>query len=201
MVSKSITQQLSADVEFQHRRQNGLDNHNPFDKNLVHSSRLWVNYKYNDRWKFSLAPFSYYTNYTLNIANEEQAKGEYRFSIAAEFNQKLNNKFVIYNRFATEYRNFESSQPNFFRIRDRVTVKYEYSKKLKFSLYDELFVHLVKNKGYKSIDHNRLGAGIEYNLLPKLKFELGYINVIKTPFSTIGKSGTHVFYLNLGYKL
>ncbi|MCO6494507.1 MAG: DUF2490 domain-containing protein [Bacteroidetes bacterium] len=204
IVSKPITKQWGLDAEFQNRRQNGWDNKNPLDKNLVLSSRLWVHYQKSQHLKFSLAPFAYYTNYkTIRTIADETANptGEYRFSFAAELKYKIKVKIILFNRSALEYRFFDTPKPNFFRVRDRLTAKYVFSNKLKFSVFDELFVHLVKNKDYKSIEHNRLGGGMEYYILPKLKSELGYIYIVRLPFSQAKKSKEHIVFLNLGYEL
>ena len=46
-LSTSVGKKLKIDNEFQHRRQNGFENENMFDRNLMFTYRNWVHYQHN----------------------------------------------------------------------------------------------------------------------------------------------------------
>src|SRR5690606_40999827 len=64
-LSVPVGKKFKIDTEFQHRRQNGFNNTNLFDKNLMFTFRNWVHYQHNEDVKLSLSPFAYFSNYKI----------------------------------------------------------------------------------------------------------------------------------------
>ena len=52
-LSVPVGNKFKIDTEFQHRRQNGFENKNMFDKNLMFTLRSWVHYQHKEDIKFS----------------------------------------------------------------------------------------------------------------------------------------------------
>ncbi len=85
VLSVYVGKKFKIDNEFQHRRQNGFDNANLLDKNLMFTFRNWVYYQHNEDVKFSLSPFAYFSNYKIIQKREDentQPNKEIRFSVA-----------------------------------------------------------------------------------------------------------------------
>lgn len=84
-LSVLVGKKFKIDNEFQHRRQNGFDNANLFDKNLMFTFKNWVHYQHNEDVKFSLSSFAYFPNYKIiqKQADENATpNSEIRFSTA-----------------------------------------------------------------------------------------------------------------------
>lgn len=64
-LSVPVGNKFKIDNEFQHRRQNGFNNADMFDRNLMFTYRNWVHYQHNSAIKFSLSPFAYFSNYKI----------------------------------------------------------------------------------------------------------------------------------------
>ncbi len=57
------------------------------------------------------------------------------------------------------------------RLRNRFGFRYDFTDKLKLSIYDELLFNITGTTTDPLFDHDRLGLSLEYKLLPNLKFE------------------------------
>ena len=64
-LSVPVGNKFKIDNEFQHRRQNGFENKNMFDKNLMFTLRSWVHYQHKEDIKFSFSPFAYFSHYKI----------------------------------------------------------------------------------------------------------------------------------------
>jgi light-regulated signal transduction histidine kinase (bacteriophytochrome) len=92
----SVDKKFKIDNELQHRRQNGFDNVNLFDKNLMFTYRIWAHYQHNKDVKFSLSPFAYFSNYKIIQKQTDQTASpisEVRLSAAVELQQNIFKKF------------------------------------------------------------------------------------------------------------
>jgi hypothetical protein len=96
-LSLPVSEKFKIDNEFQHRRQNGFDNNNLFDKNLMFTYRNWVHYQYSKDVKFSVSPFAYFSNYKIIQKQADQTaepNKEIRFSVAVELQHELFKSFI-----------------------------------------------------------------------------------------------------------
>ena len=203
-LSVPVGKKFKIDNEFQHRRQNGFDNANLFDKNLMFTFRNWVHYQHNEDVKFSLSPFAYFSHYRIiqNKTDETVTpNNEIRFSAAVELQHSIVKKFYVVGRTAIEYRVFDGNQSDITRLRNRFGFRYDFTGKIKLSVFDELLFNLSGTTQHHFFDHNRLGLNLEYKVLPYLKFDIGYIHITRLPVTSTTKLHENNIFLNLTYQL
>uniref|UniRef100_F4C757 DUF2490 domain-containing protein n=1 Tax=Sphingobacterium sp. (strain 21) TaxID=743722 RepID=F4C757_SPHS2 len=203
-LSVPVGEKFKVDNEFQHRRQNGFENENMLDKNLMFTYRTWVHYQHSEDVKFSVSPFAYFQHYRI-IQNhsDETAKpnSEVRFSTAVELQHELLDRFYIVDRSALEYRIFSSNQPDITRLRNRFGFRYDFTERLKVGIFDELLFNLSGTTYHHFFDHDRLGLNVEYKVLSNLKFDIGYMHIARLPLASTTKLYEDNLYLNLTYQL
>lgn len=203
-LSVPVEKKFKIDTEFQHRRQNGLENKNIFDKNLMFTFRTWVHYQHKEGIKFSVSPFAYFTHYRIiqNKTDEPaQPNNEIRFSAAVELQHELFNKFYMVDRTAIEYRMFNNNQSDVTRLRNRFGFRYDFTNKIKLSVFDELLFNVTGTTYEHFFDHNRLGLNLEYIVLPYFKFDIGYIYITRLPLAGTTKLHENNILLNLTFQL
>lgn len=166
--------------------------------------RNWVHYQHNSAIKFSLSPFTYFSHYKIiqKQADENATpNSEIRFSAAVELQHEIVNKFYVVDRTAIEYRVFDGNQSDITRLRNRFGFRYDFTDKIKLSLFDELLFNLSGTTQQHFFDHNRIGLNLEYKVLPNLKFDTGYMHIARLPLvSTTTLYESNIF-LNLTYQL
>lgn len=203
-LSVPISSKIKMDAEFQHRRQNGFENKNMFEENLMFTVRNWVHYQHNSALKFSVSPFAYFSHYrVIQYQTDETAKpsNEIRFSVAAEWQHKLFEKWHIVDRSAAEYRIFNNTQSDISRLRNRLGIRYDFTEQIKLTVYDELFVNVIGTTSELFFDHNRIGCNVEYRITHNLKFDIGYIYIIRQPLTITSKLYENNTFFNLTYEL
>lgn len=206
-LSVPVGEKFKVDNEFQHRRQSGFQNGNMLDNDLMFTFRNWVHYQHNPNLKFSVSPFAYFSHYRIiqdKPDKEAAPNSEVRFSVAEELQHKIYKRIYLVNRNALEYRIINNQQPNVIRFRTPFGGRYELTEQLKLTLFDEFFINVTGTSSAQFPDHNRTGLNIEYSVLPNLKFDVGYIYLIR--FSVPSASGNIRLYennmfLNLTYQL
>lgn len=203
-LSVPVGKKFKIDNEFQHRRQNGFENENLLDKNLMLAYRTWVQYQHNEDVKFSLSPFAYFSNYKIIQKQSDEVvspNSEIRFSAAVELQHIIVKKFYVVDRTAIEYRMFDNNQSDITRLRNRFGFRYNFTEKLKLSIYDELLFNLSDTTQHHFYDHDRIGLTLEYKVLPYLKFDFGYIHIARLPLTSTTKLHENNIFLNLTYQL
>lgn len=174
----TLSKKINTDIEFQHRRQNGWDNMNPTDKNLMYTCRGWVHYQHNESVKFSLSPFAQFRHYKI-INNAVDANSsilkEIRMSAAVDLNHEIRSKISIQERTAIEYRIFDSGIPNIIRFRSKFGIGFQLNSKTNFLVYDELLLNLHGTSKENFLDHDRIGVQVGYKASQSFKIEGGYI--------------------------
>ncbi|MGN7818919.1 DUF2490 domain-containing protein [Chitinophaga sp. 22536] len=202
-----LSEKIKTDIEFQHRRQNGFENTNMLDKSLMFSIRNWIHYQYDPNLKFSVSPFSYFSHYRVIRQKEDNGApslSEVRVSIAEELQHKIFPHMYLFNRNALEYRVFNNAKPNTTRFRTRFGGRYELTENFKLSAFDELFINVAGTSSERIPDHNRTGFNMEYSISPNLKFDIGYIYIVRSSSPSAAgniKSCEHNMFLNLTYQL
>lgn len=203
-LSVPVGKKFKIDNEFQHRRQNGVENENMFNRNLMFAYRNWVHYQYNDDVKFSLSPFAYFSNYRIIQEQADEAvqpNSEIRFSAALELQHQLFKKFYVIDRTAVEYRLFQGNHTEITRLRSRIGFRYDFTEKIKLGIYDELLFNVTGTTAEHFFDHNRIGIDLEYPVLTNLKFDIGYIRIARLPLTSKTKLHENNIFLNLTYQL
>ncbi len=192
------------DAEFQHRRQNGFGNQNPYDKNLMFSFRIWGVYRVNDKVMLWLSPFAYFTNNAIiNRLGDElkPANNEYRFAAAVDFQNRIKGKWFAIFRPGIEYRMFDFEPKHIVRLRYRVGVRYDFSQKLSMQLFDEVFMNIGDYSKINSFDHNRIFLQLHYTPHPTLRFEAGYIFVNRLPRTATETYPESNVVMNIAYSI
>lgn len=185
-ITTPINDKVKLDNEFQYRRQNGFENNNMFDKDLMISYRNWIHYQYNEAFKFSLSPFSYFSAFKIiNQQSDELAapNKEIRSSAAVDFHNTIHNKWVFISRSAFEYRIFLNQSSNIIRFRSRVGLQYVLNKHQKLSIHDEPLLNLSGVADGHIFDHNRIGINLESKMLENLKVDVGYMRISRLPLN------------------
>lgn len=206
-LSISLKEKIKTDAEFQHRRQSGFQNGNMLDNNLMFTFRNWVHYQHNQNLRFSVSPFAYFSHYRIiqNKADKTAApNNEVRVSVAEELQHSIFRHIYFINRNALEYRIIHNQQPNITRFRTRFGGRYEITELLKLTVFDEFFINIAGTSAEYISDHNRIGMNVEYSVLSNLKFDVGYIYLIR--FVVPAASGNIRLYennmfLNVTYQL
>ena len=203
-LSVPVGEKFKVDNEFQHRRQNGFDNENMLDKNLMFTYRNWVHYQHSEDVKFSVSPFAYFSHYKIIQKQSDETaspNNEVRFSAAVELQHEILKKFYIVDRSAVEYRIFDNNQSDITRLRNRLGVRYDFSEKLKLSVFDELLFNIGETTHSHFFDHDRLGLNLEYKVLSDLKFDIGYSHITRLPITSTTMLKENNLFLNFTYQL
>lgn len=203
-LSVPVGNKFKIDNEFQHRRQNGFDNTNLFDKNLMFTYRTWGHYQHHEDVKFSFSPFAYFSHYKIiqNKTDETATpKKEIRFSIAIELQHKIFKKFYLVGRTAIEYRMFSNNESDITRLRNRFGFRYDFTNKIKLAVSDEVLLNVAGATIEHFFDHNRVGLNLEYKVLPYLKFDIGYIHITRVTITTTTKLTENNIFVNLVYQI
>lgn len=203
-LSVSAGKKLLIDTEFQHKRQNGYQNLNLLNKNLMFTYRNWIQYRHSENFRFSVSPFAYFSHYRIihNKADEQERPiREFRFSGAIDMQHTLFGKYLIVNRSAIEYRSFGNGRKDIIRMRNRMGFRHDFSERLKLGVFDELFVNLTEAGNAYFFDHNRSGVSLEYNIRPDLKLDFGYIYIIRLVPGNDKKIRENTILLNITYRI
>lgn len=203
-VSIPVSSKFTLDAEFQHRRQSGFRNVNPFDKNLMSTFGAWVHYRPNKNVKISLSPFAYFSNYSIiQKPSDETAVpvSEIRSSAAIELQNLLLKRFYLVGRTAIEYRTFANAQPGIARLRNRLLLRYDLNEKVRLSVFDELFVNVSGTPLLHFFDQNRVGFNVELDLLPHLKCNIACIHIERLPVASSNRLHDANMLLGLIYQV
>lgn len=205
-ISQPITEKWRAEAEFQHRRQNDYSEQtkNVFDENLLSSVRTWVHYQHKDDLSFSFSPFAYYWHNSIIVKEEDKQKPqieEIRFSIAADLKHEVVKKLWLIDRTCFEYRDFQNTNADFIRMRNRLGLRYEFTDKWNFTFYDEVFLNLKGAKPVNFFDHDRLAFLLNYKPTKHLRIETGYMFITRLPRGTDEFLHENNFLLHLYYTL
>lgn len=204
MLSVPFGPNIKIDNEWQYRLQNGVAHEYLPDKKLMSAYRAWLHYQYSETLKISVSPFAYFSNYKMIQSKKDEMiepAREIRFSVAAEWRHEIQQPLFLLNRTAIEYRVFDKDQVDMVRLRNRFGFRFDLSHKWKSGFFDELFFNLPDTTGSRFFDHNRVGLNLEYQVLPHLKLEAGYLRIIRFPLAKTGKWYEHNVFLNLSWQL
>lgn len=199
-----FTDKFKVDAEGQLRRQNGFENENPFDKNLLYSFRTWCYYKQSEEVTFAISPFAYFSNYKIIQKQTDESASptsEYRFSVAIEEQHKMTSNLFLLNRTSFEYRIFEGATENVIRLRHRIGLRYDINPKYDLGIGNEIFINAYGTDSQHRFDQNRIIANIAFKPTVSVKFDLGYIHSLRLPKSNIDLIKENNFYLNFTYTL
>ncbi|MBX3252917.1 MAG: DUF2490 domain-containing protein [Chitinophagaceae bacterium] len=174
-----FSEKMMADIEWQHRRQQGYNNENPFHTELLSSMRPWVYYSFNQHIRIDASPIAYYSLHSA-IKNKEDAGkkplSEYRSTLGISFKQSLTKKLGIGGRIMAEYRNF-SSTGDIVRGRARVDIHYDMGKQYKLVWQGEELLNITGTAPDHVFDHSRLSASVNKQFGRRYHVELGYIYI------------------------
>ena len=201
-LSVPINNKLKFDGEFQHRRQEGFDNHNVLDKNLMFSFRNWIHFQYRKDIKFLVSPVAYFSHYKIiQTASDETAQpnSEIRFSLAMDVQKETFKKLFAVFRAAPEYRMLSNQTIDVIRWRNRFGLRYDLSKKLKIGIYDEHLFNVAGVTKAHFFDQNRIGLNVEFKVNSHLKFDFGYIHLTRLPLKSNAKLYENDLFFNFTY--
>lgn len=96
---------------------------------------------------------------------------------------------------------FNNNQSDITRLRNRFGFRYDFTDKIKLSIFDELLFNITGTTHDHFFDHDRLGLTLEYKVLPYLKLGIGYIRITRLPITSPTKLHENNIFLNLTYQL
>ncbi len=189
-IGQPLTNKINAEAEFQKRWQkDSNENSNSIpDYKLLSSFRFWIYYKLNDNITFIASPFAYFENDPIIKTENDKNKisnYENRYTCAVELTKKNTSKIKLQNRIGLEYRNFINTTPDYFRLREKLSVKLTINSKLSFIGYDEILINSNSTNGVHNFDQNRLGINLSYNPTKKIKIDLGFMKVERSQRNSI----------------
>lgn len=202
-LSVPVVDRFRADIELQHRRQNGMGNNDPFHKKLTTSGRVWVHYRPNENVQLSFSPIGYFSSYRLiqTYADEKiDPNWECRISGAAELRRHVFKKIYLITRPAFEYRIFEYAD-DLLRGRLKVQMKANLHSKVNVAAYEELLCNLAGGDSRHFWDQNRLCAYVEYSVLKDLKVTIGYMRLLRQPMSSASTTTENNLIFNVIFQL
>ncbi len=181
-ISVPINSKINAESEFQKRWQkDSNENSNCIpDNKLLSSIRFWIYYKQNENITFIVSPFAYFENDPIIKTENDKNKissYENRFTCAVELTKKITSKIKLQNRIGLEYRNFINTTPDYFRLREKLSVRFNINSKISLIGYDEILVNSNSTNGLHNFDQNRLGLNLNYYPTKKIKIEFGFMKV------------------------
>jgi hypothetical protein len=203
-LSIPLSQKVKWDHEFQHRRQNGFDNENLLDRNLMFTYRSWFLYQRNDSWKFSFSPCGYFYHYKIIPSiedKEDHPKEEFRVSMAAEWQKNVIKKLHLVGREGMEYRIFHDQLADQWRLRSKWGLKWVWNSKMHVFLFDELFLKMSKGSNDTSFDHNRVGVQFEFPIGRHLTIDTGCMHIVRRVNSIVPTLNESNVFLHLVYTL
>lgn len=205
-LSQPITEKWRGETEFQHRRQNDFAQQTKgvFDENLLSSVRTWIHYQHKEDLSFSFSPFAYYWHNSIIVKEEDKQKAqiqEIRFSVAADLKHEVVKKLWLIDRTCVEYRNFQNTNTDFIRMRNRLGLRYEFTEKWNFTFYEEVFLNLKGAKPVNFFDHDRLSFLLNYKPNNHLRIETGYMFITRLLRGTDKFLCENIFLLHLYYTL
>jgi Protein of unknown function (DUF2490). len=201
-VGRTIREHVDIDVELQHRRQNGFGNQYPLSNDLLSSFRSWIHYRYSPSLTFSVSPFAYFAHNKIILHDSDETsetRCEIRLSAASDLHYKLRSKFYLLNRAAAEYR-IRGNEPDILRLRNKTGIRWDFAKKVKLQVFDELFVNASGVAASHFFDQNRIGGSVTFDLLPDVSAELGYLRIARMPVNTVALLYDNNFLLNVSYQ-
>jgi hypothetical protein len=205
-LSQPITEKWRTELEFQHRRQNNTSqlSRNIFNENLLSSVRAWAHYQHKDNLSFSFSPFAYYWHNSIIVKEEDIQKPqvqEIRFSVAADLKDEVVKKLWLIDRTCFEYRDFQNTDTDFVRMRNRLGLRYEFNDKWNLTFYEEIFLNLKGAKPTNFFDHERQAFLINYKPTQQLRLETGYMFITRLPRNNDEFLIENNFLLHLYYTL
>lgn len=200
----SVNQKIEVDVELQHRRQNGFGNSDMLDKGLMVSARTWIHYQYRPAIRFSASPFASFLHHKPIVHESDEkavATRESRFALVADFRHKISARVNALYRTSLEYRLLNNYPASVIRFRNRLGVTYDISRKLKTVAYDELFLNVSGINPGHAFDHNRIAAGVVYEITPAIKLEAGYVYISRLPLQADVLLYENNVFVNITFRL
>lgn len=177
-----IHEKWRTEIEFQHRRQNyyAEKTSNIFQENLLSSVRTWVHYQHNEDIGFSVSPYAYYWHNAIIVSDADKQKPqiqESRFSLAVDLKHEVAKKLWLIDRTCFEYRDFQNTNADCIRMRNRLGLRYEFNKKFNITLFDEVFLNIKRVKPSNIFDHDRMGLLFNYKPTKNVRIETGYLYI------------------------
>lgn len=200
----SVHPKIQVSAELQHRRQNGFDNADMLDKNLMVSARTWIYYQCRPSIRFSASPFAFFLHHKPIVHESDEhaaATQEIRFAVAADFRYNISTRFSAFYRTSLEYRLPDNYPASMVRFRNRLGVAYDINRTLKVLAYDELFINVSGANPGHVFDHNRIAAAFACEVAPVVKLEAGYIYISRLPLQADVLLYENNVFVNITFRL
>ncbi len=168
----------------------------------MYTYRNWFHYDHSEDIRISISPFAYFSHFKIIEGEDDVLHSpteEIRFSAAIHLSHHLFNRIHFIDRSALEYRIIEGLDDNITRLRNRLGLRYEISKKLELLVYDEIFLNVGGVANHHFFDQDRIGINLEYHVLKSIKIELGFIHLSRMPLYKEEKLKEDNLVLNLTY--
>ncbi len=211
----NLNQRWSIINEYQHRRQDTpFAAGNMMEHNLLHSYRLWINYRLPQTWTLIISPFTYFHATPLAGSKADLARSpeqEFRFTAMTEARNKAG-RFEIVNRIGYENRWIKRQPQDAYRPVGRFRIRLmaelplwkDHNQQYKARLYasEEVFLRAGKEVlPTQFFEHNRLTTGIRYTVNPYLRIDSGYQYAYRVRRNGFETDAEHTFILNAFFTL
>lgn len=185
-LTQPINKQIKLETEFQHRTQNDYTQkkNNIFEEQLLNSVRTWLHYQHKTDIGFSISPFAYYWNSPIIILEADKSKPqseEVRFSVAFDLKHEVAKNLWMIDRTCFEYRDFQHTNSDIVRARNRFGLRYELNNKWNITSFDEIFLNINGVKPNNFFDQNRIALLFNYKPTKDIRIETGYLYISRLP--------------------
>ncbi|MFZ1495429.1 MAG: DUF2490 domain-containing protein, partial [Saprospiraceae bacterium] len=102
-----------------------------------------------------------------------------RYSFALDVKHELEKNLWLINRSCFEYRDFQETNTDFIRFRNRLGLRYEFNSKWNLSFLYEVFLTLNESKPSKVFDHDRLAMLLNFIPTKNIRIETGYMYITR----------------------
>lgn len=176
-VDKSFSEKIKGELEYQIRFQdNATIDNGSIKYPLLSSVRIWGSYNIDKHFSMLFSPFAYFQISPL-IAKEtdldKKKVYENRYTLMFEYKNELLKKTSFMNRFGFEYRDFKNTSLDYFRMREKGTLKFDLNSKVAVLASDEVFFNMTSKENTKFFDQNRVSLLLNYSPIKDLRFEVG----------------------------
>jgi hypothetical protein len=181
-------------IDYVHRTRNAMGEGSMFDYTLRQSVRPWIHYQFSPLARFSISPLGYmytsdyvgkpsdfnrdpyhewrttfqYFNHIKQVGGKVMHTFRYRYELRWQY-QPLEEDYRYFNRFRFRYRiRYCLNTDNFYENNTIYT-----------AISNEIGINIGKNVTYP-FNQNRLYVGAGYRFMNALRFEVRYLDRIRT---------------------
>ncbi len=200
----NLSKKLTSVLELQYRKQNGLGNANFFDKELMHSARLWFNYQNHKNVIWGISPIAVFKHHRIIQKQQDEMAvpiNELRLTAMLKTYKEFSKQILFVASTKAEYRLFQNYNNDVLRMRQLLGLRYNFNEKIELSCSDELFLNALGVPNNHIFDQNRMLFQFSFSPKPQWKFEVGFVHINRILSTSVDILDDENIFINLNYTL